>query len=106
MKKETKLENLNGFQQPNFENKLQTKDKTCKVIALAGGGAKGAFQAGAISLLANVLEPGEAEYDVVSGVSVGGINGGGIALFPKGQIKDAAEFMVNVWTNLTAADMW
>ena len=53
-------------------------------MALSGGGAKGPFQIGALWHMVRNLDKEEVQYDVVSGISVGAINGAGISLFPKG----------------------
>ena len=45
-------------------------------------------------------------YDVISGISVGSINSAGIALYPKGQEEEATEFMVEMWQNMEAKNLW
>jgi predicted acylesterase/phospholipase RssA len=45
--------------------------KSCQVLALEGGGSKGAYGAGALLELANHLDR---SWDAVSGVSAGAIN--------------------------------
>lgn len=56
--------------------------------------------------MARMLEEKEMEYDVVSGISVGGINAGALSLFEKGHEKEATQFMKEMWMNLTNADVW
>ena len=77
----------------------------CRGIALQGGGDKGAFQAGALYELAHGLEDGEAEWDVVTGISVGAINGIKVAMYPKGGEAEATEEMLELWRGLTRADV-
>jgi len=43
-------------------------------LSLSGGGAKGAYEAGVIKTVTELLSAEESYYDVVSGVSVGAIN--------------------------------
>jgi predicted acylesterase/phospholipase RssA len=67
------------------------KDEKCRVLALRGGGNKGAYEVGALKAFITVLDPKEIAYDVVEGVSIGGLNAAGLALYPKGQEKEAVE---------------
>ncbi len=45
-----------------------------KAIYLAGGGARGAYQAGVLKAISHLLQVKKIPFDVVSGVSVGSIN--------------------------------
>lgn len=65
------------------------KTKTTALV-LSGGGAKGAFQAGVLQ----VLKEQGYEYKVISGVSVGSLNG---AMLATGQFEQ----MMSVWNRLT-----
>ena len=56
--------------------------------------------------MARMLEEKEMEYDIISGISVGGINAGALSLFEKGQEKEATQFMKDMWMNLTNTDVW
>lgn len=76
------------------------------MLSLAGGGAKGAYEVGALHQLVQMLESPESHYDVVSGVSVGSINAVGAGLFGRGEEKEMAEFLMGLWGNLTNADVW
>ena len=59
--------------------------KSCKALALSGGGAKGAFEAGALyGLIMNDEDKSKYAYDVVTGVSAGAINTGAISIFKPG----------------------
>lgn len=59
-------------------------------VVLSGGGAKGAFQAGALE----VLHDEGYKFDIISGVSVGTLNG---AMLATGQLST----LIKVWENLT-----
>lgn len=59
-------------------------------VVLSGGGAKGAFQAGALE----VLHDEGYKFDIISGVSVGSLNG---AMLATGQLST----LINIWEKLT-----
>ena len=63
-------------------------------IVLAGGGAKGAYQVGAVSYLAELgIEP-----QIIAGTSIGALNGGVLA--SNGSFKQAARRLAQVWDKL------
>src|SRR5687768_952087 len=45
-----------------------------KALYLAGGGARGAYQAGVLKAIGHILQTKSLPFDMVSGVSVGSIN--------------------------------
>ena len=47
---------------------------SCTALVLSGGGANGAWEAGALYAMLHEGNPSDFEYDVVTGVSVGSIN--------------------------------
>ena len=53
-------------------------------LVMGKGANNGAWEAGVLYGLLNYGDPKEFEYDVVSGVSVGGINAFGVSIWPKG----------------------
>lgn len=57
----------------------------CYALALEGGGDKGAYQAGALSEILRHHGDESVQYDVISGIGVGAINGAHLASFEKGQ---------------------
>ena len=75
-------------------------------LVLSGGGAKGAYEAGAIYNLAHMLDPSEVGWDVMTGVSAGSINVAGMMQFPVGKEKDMADWLVNRWSKLTSAQVY
>ena len=77
---------------------IQSVQDKCHILSLEGGGDKGAYQAGVIWGLANSTK--DVEWDVISGISVGSINGIAISLFPKGQEKEATDLLINLWKGL------
>lgn len=72
----------------------------CRVLSLSGGGAKGAYEIGAIHTLYTSLPAPHNQYDVISGVSVGAINALGYSRFEKGDELNAAESMKGLWDTL------
>lgn len=74
------------------------EEKKCRLLALAGGGDAGSYQAGAIKGLVEA-EP-TTHWDVVTGISVGSLNGAGLSIFEIGQEKAAADFLVQTWKGI------
>lgn len=52
---------------------------SCLALSLEAGGSHGAFEAGAIKAMIELLDPNEVQWDVVGGVSIGSINASMIA---------------------------
>lgn len=75
------------------------KDK-CYVLALEGGGDKGAYQAGAIEGLVKYMNRTESQWDVVTGISVGALNGAGLSLFDIGDEETASNYLVSKWRTI------
>lgn len=73
---------------------------------MAGGGAKGAYEAGAIHTLVHTLNESEAWYDVVSGVSVGSINAAAMGLFGPGESAEMGDYLLNLWKNMTTDQVY
>lgn len=69
-------------------------------LVLTGGGARAAYQAGAIRALSEILPPGKLPFRSLCGISAGGVNaaflGGNIADF-----ADAARRLADVWGELS-----
>jgi predicted patatin/cPLA2 family phospholipase len=79
---------------------LALSQKKCKILALSGGGDLGAYQAGAISGLVNNLPPEEVKWDVVSGISIGSLNGIMVAVNEIGNEVDMAKKMLEEWRQI------
>lgn len=63
-------------------------------LVLSGGGAKGAYQAGVLKALAEL----DVAVDVVSGASIGALNGAMVACSPN--LKEAAVRLTELWNNM------
>ena len=85
---------------------LSEENGKCLGLVLKGGGNKGAYEAGAIYALVKNLHPHEVRYDVVSGISVGALNAAHVATYPKGEELKMAEDLVQMWTDISQADLY
>ena len=77
-----------------------TEKTKCYVLALEGGGDKGAYQAGAIKGLVDNVPNGETQWDVVTGISVGSMDAAALALFDVGNESNAADYLVQTWRDI------
>jgi len=73
---------------------------------LNGGGAKGAYQAGAIYGFIHEGDPKDFEWDVVTGISGGAINSCGMAVWAKEDGVAMSEWLSNEWNTLTTNRIW
>lgn len=81
--------------------------RPCRVLALSGGGDKGAYEAGVIhGLVNNLSEQGETEWDVVTGISAGAINAGAIVSYPLGEEPTMADFLLKTAQNVGQKDIF
>ena len=81
------------------ETPVDRQGRPCTALVLSGGGARGAYEVGVLRYLRERLG-GEAHFDVITGTSVGAINGAYIAATcdrPKAQ----ARALQRVWSQLT-----
>lgn len=69
------------------------ESKKCRALVLEGGGDKGAYQAGVIRGMYERLGQEGATYDVVSGVSIGAINGLAYSLHKPGHEDEATQWL-------------
>lgn len=72
--------------------------KICRALVLEGGGDLGAYEAGVLSgFIHNTQHPEDFQYDVLTGVSIGALNGLALAQYPIGQEMAAIDNLVNGW---------
>jgi NTE family protein len=69
-------------------------------LALTGGGARAAYQVGALRALAEILGPGALPFDVIAGISAGAINGVVLATGAE-DFPGIVEQLREVWAGLT-----
>ena len=90
-----------------MSSNANTVPKSQRALVLAGGGALGAYQAGAIKALCNNLmeqdkKNGEHDrllFDVIAGTSIGAMNGAVLVsqFLQTGSWKDAAKSLIDFW---------
>ena len=66
----------------------------------------GSYEVGVLKSFVDYLPPDEVKYDVITGVSVGSINAMAISLHQIGEEKKAIDWMLSLWGNLTAKDIY
>lgn len=71
-----------------------------KALYLAGGGARGAYQAGVLKGINYILQPKKIPFEMVAGVSVGSINAAILATYAH-DFTLAVEKMESIWGNIT-----
>lgn len=89
-------------------NTVQAKS-TCNALAMSGGGAKGAYEAGVLHGLYFTDDQAPKDkyaYDVVTGVSAGAINTACAAVFDPTDVENWITFLGNKWEQLQEHDVW
>lgn len=74
-----------------------------RALVLSGGGAKGAYQCGALQYILGDLE---VKYDALCGVSVGAINVAFLAMYKHGEEKRSATTLKNMWSSLDSSKIY
>lgn len=74
-------------------------------LVLAGGGARGAYEVGALSALAPALERRDERPKVIVGTSVGALNGAYLAANAQRPLGKAVEGAVQVWQAMSYGDV-
>lgn len=69
-----------------------------RALVLSGGGVKGAYQVGALEYL---VKEKKRDYDIICGISVGALNAGTLATFPKALEHDAVIALRQLWDTIT-----
>lgn len=70
-----------------------------KALYLAGGGARGAYQAGVLKAISHILQVQHLPFDMITGVSVGSINTAILAEYAT-DFPQAVEKLESLWTNI------
>lgn len=82
------------------------KDGKCRALAMSGGGDLGAYQFGVLKTLITNLPSIETQWDVVSGVSAGTLNGASLAIFAPGEELEYIKFSEELWNRIHASDVF
>lgn len=86
-----------------IEAKMQD---SCKALVLSGGGNNGSWEIGVLYGMIMNGDPTDFEFDVITGISAGAINTGGLVGWPKGKEVEMVEFMSEKWHSLKTDDVW
>jgi NTE family protein len=74
-----------------------------RALVLSGGGAKGAYEVGALLYLYGDLEN---QYDIICGVSVGALNGSFLAQYLKKDEKSAINGLLDLWNSIDTRSIY
>ncbi len=74
-------------------------------LVLAGGGARGAFEAGALSVILPELEARGERPSLYVGTSVGALNSTLLASTQHWTAREQVDYMVELWSDLTMGDV-
>jgi NTE family protein len=81
--------------------------KSCRALAMSGGGSKGAFEVGALwGLLKNDPNPEKYQWDVITGVSAGSLNAAIVTGFDIGKEDEMVEYASDLWKNTGNSDAY
>ena len=78
----------------------------CTALVMSGGGSNGAWEAGVFWGLLHYGNPLDYRYDVITGVSAGAINTGGLAGWAVGDEYNASQWLSDTWNNMKTSDVW
>lgn len=74
-----------------------------RALVLSGGGAKGAYQVGALK---HLLRSAGGAYNILCGVSVGALNAASLAMYPVGQEDIAYRSLEDLWHGLDTSKVY
>lgn len=74
--------------------------KICNILSFTGGGAFGALEVGIFSQIA--LK----EYDMITGVSAGGLNAGFLSYYNDGKMEAGIDHLTSLYTTLKNSDVY
>lgn len=74
-----------------------------RALVLSGGGARGAYQVGALKYLINDLG---LRYDILCGVSVGALNCGFLSMFRNDEKRDGLDKLIEIWENISTPKVY
>lgn len=74
-------------------------------IVLAGGGARGSYQAGALRALYEIIKKDQLMFDIITGNSVGAINAVALASYAR-DWGTGTQYLVDLWNRLRVEDIF
>jgi len=74
-------------------------------LVLAGGGARGAYEAGALSIILPALDARGERPTLYVGTSVGAINGGVLASTHHLPVDEQVQLLLSIWRSVTRGDI-
>lgn len=74
----------------------------CRVLSLSGGGSHGSFQGGVINKLHDMGK----NWDIITGISAGSLNGMMLGLFEPDNQQKAVDLIKTVWLNISTSDVY
>ena len=80
---------------------VSAQNKVCRALVMSGGANRGAYEAGVIHGLSNLLNGSDANYDVVTGVSAGSLNTAAMSMWAPNQAKAMSDWLINFWRSVT-----
>lgn len=72
---------------------------------MTGGGARGAYQVGVLKAVSEILDRQPEPFDIISGISVGGLNAAGLASVSDDFVA-STENLERFWRNLTTSKVF
>lgn len=104
MSSDSKKQNLFNQPQGTKDSKRHDQKRPEKLgFVLSGGGARGAYQAGVLKGLVELVEetPGSLPLSVYTGISAGAINACYLAAFAENPLE-ASRRLADMWSNITS----
>jgi NTE family protein len=87
------------------KQKTEAADRPCAGLVLPGGGARGAYQAGVLKAIADLVPDDHNPFPVVVGSSVGAINAAAVACHAR-DYRAGMNKLVNLWSQLHVRDVY
>lgn len=72
----------------------------CYGVAFEGGGAKGAYEAGVLSILTNPANNINVQYNIITGISIGALTTMIIGNYSVGQEQQMSQQLTNMWFSI------
>jgi predicted acylesterase/phospholipase RssA len=73
----------------------------CLGLVIEGGGAKGSYEAGVLSVITDPSKGINVKYNIMTGISIGALTLNSIGGFPQGQELEMSQFLNQMWFNIT-----